>query len=228
MKRFYKVAEVTPERGIALDGRIVRTPAKAELRLPNDALARAIADEWQAQSEEINPHTMPLTGLANAAIDRVLPDPPAFAETLALYGESELLCYRAEDPPTLVALQNQDWNPILGWAQSRYDVGFTLVRGIMHQPQPPETLSRLRAALNARTPWELAALHPVVTITGSLVISLAVAEAKLDAHTAFDAAHLDELWQEEQWGADDFALEARAAHRRDFDAACRFLELLRC
>jgi chaperone required for assembly of F1-ATPase len=227
MRRFYNDVAVTSALGIELDGRPVKTPAKAALLLPNQALAEAVAEEWRAQGEQIDPHSMPLTGLANAAIDHVAPDPQAFATGLAVYGETELLCYRAEEPFALVAKQNQDWNPILGWAQARYDIGFTLVRGIMHQPQPAETLARLNDAVSACLAFELAALSPLVTISGSLVIALALVEQHLGAETAFNAAHLDELWQEEQWGADDFALEARAAHRRDFLAAARFLDLVR-
>ncbi len=226
MKRFYSQVSVTPDRGIVLDARPVKTPAKATLLLPNAALAEAVAEEWRAQGESIDPRSMPLTGLANAAIDRVAPDPAHFAAGLVAFGESELLCYRAEEPFALVARQNQDWNPILGWAQARYDVSFTLVRGIMHLPQPPETLARLGAAVSTCDAFTLAALNPLVTISGSLVIALALVERHLDAETAFAAAHLDELWQAEQWGDDDFALDARAAHQRDFDAAAQFLGLL--
>jgi chaperone required for assembly of F1-ATPase len=226
MKRFYKTVSVTPARGILLDARPVRTPAKALLVLPNDRLAEAVAEEWRAQGTDVVPHSMPCTGLANAVIDRVAPDPATFAAGLSHYAESELLCYRAGDPPPLVARQDAIWNPLLAWARARYDVGFTIVTGIMHQPQSPETLLRLGAAVAARSPWELAALSPIVTIAGSLVVALAVVEREVAPDAAFDAAHLDELWQEEQWGADDFALEARAAHRRDFLNACRFLDLL--
>jgi chaperone required for assembly of F1-ATPase len=231
MKRFYKDVSVTPELGIALDARPVRTPAKVLLTLPNALLAEAVADEWRAQGDVVDPFSMRLTGLANAVIDRVAPDPVGFAAPLAAFGETDLLCYRAEEPFDLVARQNQDWNPLLGWAQSRYDVSFVLVRGIIHQPQPEETVSRLGEALLARSAWSLAPLHPIITITGSLVIALSLGDAPATARTvtpdaAFAAAHLDELWQEEQWGADDFALDARAARRRDFDAACRFLDLL--
>ncbi len=225
MKRFYSHVAVTQDLGITLDDRPVKTPNKASLLFPNPALADAVADEWRAQGERIDPRSMPLTGLANAAIDHVLPDRAAFSAPLAAYGETELLCYRAEEPFALVARQNQDWNPILGWAQQRYDVGFTLVRGVMHKPQPDETLTRLADALAARSAFALAALNPIITIAGSLVIGLAVAEGHLDPEAAFDAAHLDELWQAEQWGEDDFALEARAVHRRDFLNAARFLDL---
>jgi chaperone required for assembly of F1-ATPase len=225
VKRFYKDVVVTEERGITLDGRAVKTPAKAPLILPNTALAEAVADEWRAQGEEIDPHSMPCTGLANAAIDHCSPDPVRFAEDLAVYGETELLCYRAEEPFALVAKQNQDWNPLLGWAQTRFDISFVLLRGIMHQPQPPETLARLRDAVGAYSPFALTALSPLVTISGSLVIALALSEGAITPEAAFDAAHLDELWQEEQWGADDFALEARALRRRDFLSAAHFLNL---
>ncbi len=227
MRRFYETVSVSEELGIALDSRAVKTPAKAALILPNAALAESVAEEWRAQGDKIDPHSMPLTGLANAAIDRVAADPMPFAAGLSGYAESELLCYRAEEPFDLVARQNQDWNPILGWAQQRYGVDFTLIRGIMHQPQPPATLDRLASEVATLSPFELAALSPLVTISGSLIIALAVADEAMDAEVAFATAHLDELWQAEKWGEDDFALEARATHRRDFLAAARFLDLLR-
>jgi chaperone required for assembly of F1-ATPase len=226
MKRFYKSVSVTDDRGILLDARPVRTPAKALLTLPTPALAEAVAEEWRVQGDAINPFAMPLTGMANAAIDRVASDAAAFAAGLAIYAESELLCYRADDPFALVARQNQDWNPLLGWAQERYGVSFTLVRGIMHQPQPAETLDLLSKAVARFGPFELAAVSLLVTISGSLIIPLALTERVIEAEAAFDAAHLDELWQAEQWGEDDFALEARAVHRADFLAAARFFDLL--
>ncbi len=227
MKRFYTTVTVTPDLGIILDSRPVRTPAKAALSLPTQALAEAVAQEWRAQGETINPFSMPLNGMANAAIDRITPDAAAFAAGLAIYAESELLCYRADEPFALVARQNQDWNPLLGWAQDHYEVDFNLVRGIMHQPQPPATLERLSAAVAGFDPFALAALSQLVTISGSLVIPLALTERVISPEDAFASAHLDELWQAEQWGEDDFALEARAVHRADFLAAARFFDLLR-
>ncbi len=227
MKRFYKDVAVTPELGIVLDGRPVKTPGKIPLILPNARLAEAVASEWRAQGDAIVPQSMPLTGLANAAIERIAPDAVVFAAGLTAYAESELLCYRADAPPELVARQEAVWDPVLEWARRRYDVSFTLVTGIMHQPQPDQTLSRLRAAISAYDAFELAALSPIVSISGSLVMALAVAEAAIVPDAAFNAAHLDELWQAEQWGEDDFALDARAAHCFDFLAACNFLRLLR-
>jgi chaperone required for assembly of F1-ATPase len=227
VKRFYTEVAVTAELGIILDTRPVKTPAKAPLILPTNALAEAIAVEWRDQGETVNPFSMPLTGLANAAIDRVSADPEDFAANIATYGETELLCYRAGDPPELVARQAAVWDPILTWAEHRYEISFTRVTGIMHQPQPAETLARFSSAVAGRSAWELAPLSPLVTISGSLVIPLAMLDDAMPAEAAFDAAHLDELWQAEQWGEDDFALEARAAHRRDFLAAAQFLELLK-
>ncbi len=227
MKRFYKTVTVTPEYGISLDTRPAKTPAKSALILPNEALAEAVAQEWRDQKEDVNPFSMPLTGLANAAIDRVMADQAGFAAGIVTYGETELLCYRAGDPPELVARQNAVWDPVLDWATVRYGVTFTRVTGIMHQPQPAQTLDRLAATVVEQNAWALAPLSPLVTISGSLLIPLAMLDDAMPAEAAFDAAHLDELWQAEQWGEDDFALEARAAHRRDFLAAAHFLDLVR-
>lgn len=224
MKRFWK--EVTTEGlGIRLDGRPVRTPARALLELPSRALAEAIAAEWAAQGEEIDPRAMPLTGLANAAIDRVAPDPAAFIRDLARYAETDLLCYRADEPEPLVARQRAQWDPLLAWAARRFDIRFELASGILHKPQPPATVTRLSAALAANPPFRLAPLSPLITISGSLVIALAVAEGAVDADTAFAAGHLDELWQAEQWGEDELALDSRTIRRADFLAAARFLAL---
>jgi chaperone required for assembly of F1-ATPase len=226
MKRFYKSVSVTAERGIMLDARPVRTPRKALLALPTNALAEAIAEEWRAQDVEIKPETMRLSGLANAAIDLIAPDPKAYAVGLAAYAESDLLCYRADDPPELIARQLAVWEPLLDWAQARYDVTFTRVSGIMHKPQPAETITRLGKAISARNAFELATLSHIVTISGSLVIALAVLEREIEADPAFDIAHLDELWQAEQWGEDWMAADARVLRRADFVSACRFLRLL--
>jgi chaperone required for assembly of F1-ATPase len=223
MKRFYKEVSVSEELGVLLDGRPVKTPAKAEFMLPNSVLAEAVADEWRAQGVTVNPWKMPFTGLANAAIDKITPE---FVAGLAAYAESDVLCYRADDPPELVARQEAVWNPMLDWARGRFDVSFTNVAGIMHQPQPRSTVKRLGEALAIYPAFAIAPLSQIITISGSLILALALAERTIEAELAFDAAHLDELWQEEKWGADDFALEARAARRGDFLAACRFLTLL--
>lgn len=226
MKRFWK--DVAVENGrIQLDGRAVRTPARAPLVLPTAALAEAVGDEWRAVGEKILPTAMPLTGFSNAAIDKIAPDPAGFAAGLATYGETDLLCYRAENPPELAARQAEVWDPLLDWARARYDIAFVVTAGIVHRAQPPETLARLSAAIAARSPFELAALSPVVSIGGSLVVALMLAEDAIAPDAAFDATHLDELWQAELWGEEWMAADARALRRADFVSSGRMLALLR-
>jgi chaperone required for assembly of F1-ATPase len=216
MKRFYtsaSVAVVDDRFEILLDGRPVRTPARAPLRVPSRSLAEAIAAEWNAQADSIDPRSMPLTGLANAAIDRIEPDPHAFAVGLAAYGESDLR-------------QAAQWSPLLEWARRRFDVDFEVVAGILHRSQHPATVERLHRAVDARGPFELAALAPLVTISGSLIIALAMMERAVDVETAWSAATLDEAWQAEQWGEDAEATRALEGRRREFEAASAFLDLL--
>jgi chaperone required for assembly of F1-ATPase len=229
MKRFYKNVAVGVADGahqILLDERPVKTPARQALAVPSERLAQAIAEEWRAQGEEVDPRSMPLTGLANAAIDRVAPDKASFAEGLARYGESDLLCYRAEAPSGLVARQAELWDPPLAWARRRFNIDFEIVEGIMHRPQPANTVEQLGRAVAARNAFELAALSPLVTIGGSLVLALALIEDEIDPETGWSAATLDEQWQLEQWGADAEAEKALDTRRRDFEAAYRFLKLL--
>jgi chaperone required for assembly of F1-ATPase len=226
VKRFYTAASVGGGRRILLDGRIVKTPGRRDLALPTDPLADAVADEWNAQDREIDPRSMPLTGLANAAIDRIAPEPEAFARGLAAYGESDLLYYRAEGPAPLVARQAERWDPILAWAQQRYDAVFELAVGVIHMPQPADTVARLSAAVAARDAFALAGLSPLITVSGSLLIALALAEGAIPINIAWAAATLDEQWQAEHWGEDEEAAAALAGRRRDFEAAARFLALL--
>lgn len=230
MKRFWKTVTVESTDaglGIALDGRPVRTPGRVPLTLPTPALAQAVAGEWSAVEDRLDPRAMPLIGLANAAIDRIAPDPAAFAAGLAAYGESDLLCYRAEDPEPLVARQQAAWDPVLAWARQRYDVTFAITAGVMHVVQSPATMARLAEATTVRDAFALAGLSPIVTITGSLVLALALAERAFDAETVWNAAHVDEDWQVERWGEDPLATEARLIRRRDYDAAVQFLAALR-
>ena len=226
MKRFWQDVTVDSDHGVRLDGKPVRTPGRLPLVLPNAALAEAVADEWRSVEGEIDPRRMPLTGLANAAIERVSADPALFAANLAAYAESDLLCYRADAPPDLVARQVAAWNPPLDWAERRYDVQFELATGVMHQPQPDATIEKLAVAVAVRDPFELAGLSPVVTITGSLVLGLALIEQAMDSEAIWAAANLDEDWQAEQWGEDALAAQTRAAHYSEFDAAVRFLYFL--
>ena len=225
MKRFWTEVSVDA-REVRLDGRPVRTPGRTPLTLPTEALAEAVAAEWRGVGETIDPRAMPLTGLANAAIDRIAPDPAPFADGLARYGESDLLCYRADAPPDLVERQAAAWDPPLAWARARYDVHFTIATGIVHVAQPAATLERLRGAVAALDPWRLAGLSPVVTLTGSLVLALALVEGAMTTDAVWAAAQTDEDWQAERWGEDQLAAEARAARRRELDAAAAFLAAL--
>lgn len=230
MNRFYERAAAAPAAGgvaVLLDARPVRTPARAALEVPSEALAEAIAAEWNAQGDKVDPRTMPLTGLANAAIDRVAPEQAAFAAGLARYGESDLLCYRAEGPRPLVERQAAAWDPLLAWARRRYDADFTVTAGIVHRPQPPATVERLAAAVAARDAFRLAALAPLVTISGSLIVALALAEGEIGVDQAWAAANVDEAWQAEQWGEDPLAADALENRRSEFHAASQFLTLLR-
>ena len=229
MTRFYSHATLRAAQGgfeILLDVRAVKSPARRPLLLPTEPLARAVAEEWNAQGEKVDPRSMPLTGLANAAIDRVAPDAESFARGLAAYGENDLLCYRAEGPSSLVARQAELWDPLLAWARRRFDVDFEIVCGIMHRPQHEATLRQLAHAVAARDPFALAGLSPIVTIGGSLIAALALAEEAIDLDTAWSAATLDEAWQAEQWGEDAEAAAALEARRHDFAAAYRFLTLI--
>ena len=226
MKRFYQTVTVAAGNRILLDGRPVKTPGRADLAAPTMGLAEAIADEWLAQEEKIDPRAMPMTGLANAAIDRIGPEREAFARGLAAYGESDLLCYRADNPAPLVSRQAERWDPILDWARERYDVGFEIASGVMHRKQPAATVDRLRQAVLARDAFALAGLSHLVTVSGSLVVALGLAEGAVGLEAAWAAATLDEQWQAEQWGADDEATKALAARRADFEAGARFLSLL--
>lgn len=215
MKRFYKDVTVAPVEGgfaIRLDGRPVRTPARAELALPNAILAEAIAQEWRDQGETVDPATMAFTGLTNAAIDHIAGNREKFAADIADYGGTDMLCYRAEGPESFIARQAAAWDPLLDWARTCYDVAFVTTQGIIHVAQPDETLARLAAAVTVLDPFVLAGLSRLVTLSGSLVCGLAVLEGAFDTDAVWEAAEVDERWQAEQWGEDAEAL-ARSAHR---------------
>ncbi|MFB0874727.1 MULTISPECIES: ATP12 family chaperone protein [unclassified Sphingobium] len=230
MKRFYTDVAVVPIEGgwtIQLDGRPVRTPARAPLALPTPALADAVAAEWHGQDENVDPATMPMTGLANAAIDHVAPKPADFAAGVARYAQSDLLCYRADGPEALVARQAAAWEPLLDWARARYDVAFAVTQGIIPVPQPAETLARLGAAVGALNPFRLTGLSTLVTLSGSLVCGLAVGEGGHDPAAVWLAAEIDEAWQVEQWGEDAEAAARSARRAVDFATAAGFIALSR-
>ena len=229
MKRFWAAAGVAerPEGwAVVLDGRGVKTPAKAPLVLPTEALARALASEWDAQQGEVRPALMPLTRTANSAIDKVAPMAAAVVEEIARYGGTDLLCYRATAPAALVARQAAAWDPWLDWVAGQ-GAGLRVTAGIVHVAQPQDSLDRLTTLVARRSHFELAALYDLVAITGSLVLGLAVAEGRLEASDAFDLARVDEDWQAELWGVDDDAAESAALKRQAMRDAGRFLRLCR-
>ena len=229
MKRFWKEAAAVERDGgwsVELDGKPLRTPARAPLAVPTRPLAEAIAAEWSGVADKVDPSSMPLTGLANAAIDRIAPDKAAFAAGLARYAEGDLACYRAEGPRELVERQSETWDALLGWARRRFDVDFRTTCGILHVEQPPATVERLFHAVGALDAFRLAGLSPLVTIGGSLVAALAVVERGFTVEEAWSTVSIDERWQLEQWGSDAEAEAALENRRRDFFAAAQFLELL--
>ena len=229
MRRFWKLAEpvaVEGGWGVDLDGKPLRTPGKLALVVPGEALGRAIAAEWDEAPATVDPRAMAMTGLANAAVERISPEAAGFAEGLARYGEADLFCYRAEGPAKLVERQAAAWDPMLAWARRRFDVDFAITSGIRHVPQPAGTAERLGQAVAAMDAFRLAALSPLVTIGGSLIAALAVAESAIDPEAAWDAVSLDERWQIETWGDDPEAVAMLEGRYRDWMAAARFLRLL--
>ena len=229
MKRFWKDASAQKADGgwaILLDGRGIKTPGRADLIVPSERLAHAIAAEWNAVEDQVEPKFMPMTGFANAAIDRIGPARAEFAAGLAKYGEGELCCYRADYPEALCDAQCSAWDPLLDWAATRYDVSFETTQGIMHVDQPAATLERLKAALLAEDAFALAGLSPLVTIGGSLVAALAVREGAISPEEAWNAVEVDARHQAEQWGADAEAEKRDEGRRRDFLDGARLLGLL--
>ena len=229
MKRFWKSAQAIQNdrgSGVELDGRPLRTPARKPLSVPTQQLAEAIAAEWNSAEDKIDPRAMPLTGLANAAIDRVAPDKQSFASGIAKYAEADLACYRAEGPQGLIDAQAEHWDEMLAWGRRRFDVDFRTTSGLLHVDQPPATVERLAHAVNALDSYRLAGLSPLVTIGGSLLAALGVLEEAFTPEWAWEAVSVDERWQLEQWGSDAEAEAALDNRKRDFLAAARFLELL--
>jgi chaperone required for assembly of F1-ATPase len=231
MKRFYKLAtaEQTGEGGaiVRLDGRVLKTPAKAEMRLPTLALAEAIAGEWQAQQDEIRPQSMPLMQLAATDIDRVMVDPSFARADVMRYGETDLLSYRADEPAPLAERQAAEWQPLLDWFRDRYDVQMNVTSGIIAVAQPAELKPRLERVCAGLDAWQLTALHGATTNAGSVVIGLALLDGRLDAEGAHRAALLDELHQAERWGEDAEAAARRTGLLADLKATAQFLALLR-
>jgi chaperone required for assembly of F1-ATPase len=236
-RRFYDKAAVEDagaEYRITLDGKPVRTPARRALAAPALALAEAIAAEWQAQREVIDPAQMPLTRLANAIIDGVIDSPAAVAADIEKYLASDLVFYRAHVPAELCERQAQHWDPVLSWARDVLGAHFQLGEGVVHVTQPEPALRAAAAAISAdpiladpilADPWRLGALHAVTTLTGSALIALALSRGVLSADAAWRAAHVDDDWNMERWGADELALERRASRFAEFAAAAMVLQI---
>lgn len=211
---------------VRLDGRPVRTPLKTELAVPSRALADGIAAEWQAQGEVIDPMSMPLTRAANATLDKVIPQRAEVAAGLSEYGGSDLLCYRAEGPEGLRARQGAAWDPMLDWADATFGARLAVTSGVMPARQPEAALTALRDHVDGLSPWDLTALSEVVSLSGSLVLGLAVL-AGHDAADIWDRSRVDETWQAEQWGEDEEEAARIAVKRADFLQAQHYLHLLR-
>lgn len=229
-RRFWDTATVTQTEagyGVVLDGRPVKSPLKTALVVPTRAMAEAMAAEWAAQGEKVNPLSMPVTRAVNATLDKVIPQRAEVADMLAEYGGSDLLCYRATHPEELIARQRAAWDPLLAWAADTFGAQLIATHGVIPVAQPPEATESLRAQIHALDPFSLTAVHEFVTITGSLVIGLAALKEVWSLEDLWAAARIDELWQEEQWGEDEEATAAAKAKKTAFLQGAAFLSLVR-
>ncbi|POF31529.1 ATP12 family chaperone protein [Roseibium marinum] len=226
-KRFYKEAAHEPAEGgfaIHLDGRPVKTPGRTTLLLPNETLGAAVAAEWMAQEKVINPANMPLTRIANSAQDAVSVRYDEVADEITRFAGSDALCYRADDPQSLVETQRGLWDPVIDWAGSLLGGRFVLIEGIVHASQPEDLLKAYRRRIGAETPLRLAALHTATSLTGSAILALSLKEGHLDADRVWTAAHVEEDFNIERWGEDADAASLRAYKRTEFDAAVLILQ----
>ncbi|WP_309752773.1 ATP12 family protein [Novosphingobium sp.] len=230
MRRFWKEATVAAVDGgwqVALDGRGVKTQGGNLQVVPAKALAEALAAEWAAQGDPINPAQLVLRDLADFAIDVVAPDRPAALETLLRYAETDTLCYRADPDDALHARQQELWEPLLAAAEARWDIRFLRISGVLHQPLPAPTLARLCRALDAENDFTLSALTTMASLAASLVVALTTLQDGADANALWTAAELEEDWQAELWGKDYEAEERRARRFAAFRAAMGFAGLVR-
>jgi chaperone required for assembly of F1-ATPase len=225
-RRFYERVAVEDSKGefrVVLDGRPINTPARRPLAAPTVALAQALAAEWDAQRDVIDPATMPLTRLANTIIDGVSETSAAVAAEVKRYLACDLVFYRAPGPAGLVARQAAAWDPVLAWAREALGARFLLAEGIVFVAQPEQALAAAGAAI-PRAPWPLGALHSVTTLTGSALIALALARGALSLDDAWAAAHIDEDWNMDIWGRDELALDRRASRFAEMQAAATVLQ----
>ncbi len=229
-KRFWKVVTVSETEGgleILLDDRPVRTPGKSPLVLPTRSLAGAIAEEWGAQAETVDPRTMPMTRMANSAIEKVAPQKDDVASYLAEYAGTDLLCYRAEAPDALVAIQAAVWDPWLRWAEAEFGVTFAITSGVMPVRQAEDVCPAVQNRLATYDPYELVAVHDLIALSGSAILGLAAAIGAGQPEDIWSASRVDEEWQAGQWGRDEEAERVSDLKRKEFLEAARFLSLVR-
>ena len=229
-KRFWKTASVTEldaGYGVVLDGRPVKSPLKTTLVVPSRAMAEAMAVEWEAQDDKIEPLTMPITRAVNATLDKVIPQRAEVADMLADYGGSDLLCYRATHPDGLIARQEAAWDPLLDWAAETFGARLNTTQGVIPVAQPAQATGVLRAQVHGLDPFELTAFNEFVTISGSLVIGLAALKEAWSMEELWQIARIDERWQEEQWGEDEEATASANAKKTAFLQGAVFLSLTR-
>ena len=225
LKRFWTSVTVTAVPGghtVLLDGRQVKTPGKTLLVVPTEAMANAIAAEWDAQSGPVRPETMHFTRAANSAIEKVAPQFDEVVGLLAAYGETDLMCYRAAGPDDLAARQAAAWDPLLDWAATALRTPLIPTVGIVHVAQPAASITRLHALTAALTPFQIAAFHDLVSLSGSLILAFAVTGGRLTPDLAWTASRIDETWQAEVWGSDDEAVSLAETKRQAFHQAARF------
>ena len=229
-KRFWQdvsILKVGNGYSVLLDGRGVKTPAKAPLILPTLKLAEAVAEEWRAQIEVVDRAAMPFTGAANAALDKVTHQFEEVAELVSAYAETDLFCYRAEAPRELIERQQRAWNPMLNWSRDALNAPLNIAHGVMFIRQPKQSINALRSCVNKFNPFELTALYDLVGLSGSLVAGLAVVEGHEPPESVWDICQVDETWQKEQWGQDEIAEELTLGKRTKFLQACKFYATLR-
>ncbi len=234
-KRFYKDVSIeaaasqggndTSGFAVLLDGRSLKTPGKKPFVLPNEGLAELVADEWRAQTDFINPATMPVTKISNSAIDGIVGREAEVLADIVAFAGSDLLCYRADSPVELVKRQADAWNPVLTWAKDTFGANFVLAEGVMPVAQPEETLAAFAQELSDFSALQIGALHVLTTLSGSAILALAHARGVLNAQAAWAAANIDEDFQIEQWGADAEAAERRQKRWAEFEAASQIVKL---
>jgi chaperone required for assembly of F1-ATPase len=226
MKRFYESVSVAPAEdgfGVLLDGKPIQTPARAKLVLPTEALAQAIAAEWDSQGEEVIVTAMPLLRLANTVIDGVAANRASVIAAILRFGENDLLCYRAHQPPDLAARQHEGWDPLLNWVRQRHGAQMKVAEGLGHVDQTPDALAALRELLEGFDAFTLGGLHVIASITGSLVLALAVADGTIPGAYAFELSRIDETYQAEKWGQDAEAVKRAAALAHELDKAVELI-----